>query len=134
MSGATHRGDVYDLAVELARPVARGLLPRSIADATILMTALRCCDGRYDPIDTAQIAAFVLRRRARDMTMKRDVAESRIIHSLRPLIARREPKNVLLHAAHDVNGAAGFPLSETEVDSIVATQVWWSLRRRTGNE
>jgi hypothetical protein len=43
------------------------------------------------------------------------------------MIAVRRPSNVLRAEAHDLNGAAGFPLSEDEVDDIAAEEVWHSM-------
>lgn len=46
-------------------------------------------------------------------------AVSAIAEALRPLIARRAPKNRLLSEAHDVNVDLGSPLSEDEIEPAV---------------
>ena len=53
----------------------------------------------------------------------------RVKHRLRP---HRGPQaaHVLRAEAHDVNGAAGFPLEEREVNGLVTTEIFWALPNR----
>ena len=125
------------MARELARPVARGYLTHTEADVALIV---RACGypGNYDPVDTARLALHLLRQHLRAEENRRALALCRIANTLRPMIARRAPKNQLLAEAHGVNGEMGFPLTEAEVTAAVVEQVWWALpsaprgRRRVG--
>lgn len=127
--------DIFTLARELSRPVACGLLPIGHADATLLVCAIRQEAPGFDPISQARTAACLMRQRAKEICVQREVAAYRIVRAVKPLIATREPKNVLLRTAHDINGRNGFPLRETEVEPVVKREVAWSNlseRRRHG--
>lgn len=63
---------------------------------------------------------------------RREEAEARVKRRMRPLIALRKPSNVVLAEAHGENGAAGFPLSEREVNTLVAAEMLWAIPRRGG--
>src|SRR4051812_6889088 len=105
--GAVHR--VHRFAESLARPVALGYLPRSLADAAILLIALKADCGRLDQIEIARFSAWLLRRKVRDRDDIRTAVEYRIARALGPLIAQREKRNILRRTAHDTDAGAGSP-------------------------
>lgn len=121
--------DIFALARELSRPVARGLLPVRHADATLLVCAIRHETPGFDPFGQARTAASLMRQRIKEISVQREVTEYRIVRAVRPLIATREPKNVLLRSAHDINGRSGFPLREVEVEPVVKREVAMSNAR-----
>ena len=83
------KGDPYQLARELARPVVRGYL--SLAEAQ-------------------EIA---------HLETQRAITSYHITRLVRRLRAIGKPRNVLLAEAHGLNGEANFPLSEDEVADLV---------------
>ena len=122
---------VFGLAAQLARPLARGWLPPAHANAVLLNAALaaaRASGG--DPLVLWRGAQHVLRLRVRNETLRRDLAAHAIDHVLQPLLASLRPSRVLLAEAHNVNGNAGFPLLEEEVNNITRTEIYWFLQRR----
>ena len=125
----------YPLAAELARPVARGWLTLTDAHIALLLAACQAVRNGYQDQDAAgiwRLQRHVLGLHLEAEERRRDLAEARVKRRLRPLIALRKPSNVLLAEAHDVNGAAGFPLEEREVNSIAATEMYWAMPRHGG--
>lgn len=124
----------YDLAAELARPVARGYLSLSHAHAALLAAALaqQRLGSPYDAHDVYRGLQHVLGLHLERLERRRAVAEMRMKRRLRPLIALRKPRNVLLAEAHDVNGAEGFPFDEPDVSVIAAREVYFAGRRSYG--
>ena len=125
----------YPLAAALARPVARGYLTLTEAHAELLLAACHAVRDGYPDHDAAgiwRLQRHVLRLHLEAEERRRDLAEARVKHRLRPLIALRKPPNVLRAEAHDVNGAAGFPLEEREVNGLVTTEIFWALPNRQG--
>jgi hypothetical protein len=124
----------YALAAELARPVARGHLTLTDADAELLLTAfgLHRNGSPYDPLDVFSGLQHILRLHLERLEVARDLAAMRIRSRLRPLLALRKPSNVLLAEAHDVNGAAGFPFDEETVTAMATTEMYWAMPARQG--
>jgi hypothetical protein len=120
------KGGAYELARELAGPVARGWLTLTVADAALIVRVSQC-PGEYDLLDTVRFAQHLLRQLLQKEEDRRALARSRIKNTLGPMIARRAPKNHLFAEAHGVNGEMGFPLMEAEVTAVVVEQVWWAL-------
>jgi hypothetical protein len=115
------------LAKSLGRPVAKGQLNSAQAEAALLVQSIRLDrDGflEHDPIDVARIATHITHLNARNLTAKRETTIGAIRRGLQPLLGIGARSNRLRAAAHDENGAAGFPLSEPEVDEIVAMEIW----------
>ena len=125
----------YVLAAELARPVARGWLPLGHAHAALLATALanRRSGSPYDPFHVFKGLRHILDLHLEAEERRRAVAEMRMKRRLRPLIALRKPRNVLLAEAHGVNGADRFPFTEDEVTDITAAEVSRENSRRRFN-
>lgn len=123
--------NIYGIAREMARPVARGDLPLVQADAAIICDTLQqersgALAGLHAP-DVVHLKRFLLRGYIEREQARRELAEHRIRRLLAPMIAARKPRNVLLAEAHGVNGAADFPLTEEEVTDVVRTEVFYSL-------
>ena len=121
----------YRLAKCLARPVARGWLSHEDAEdcllAEVLAARRRGTLGPYDPVTVYGGLRWILAQYLAAEEARRDLAAVRIRYRLKPLLAVRKPPNALLAEAHDVNGAAGFPLTEREITDCVAAEVYRSL-------
>jgi hypothetical protein len=108
------------LAKEMARPVARGLLPLPHADATLLAFAIKASrEGRleFEPVQFARICCHILRLWRRNHAASRDTAAGRIRRSVDRLIEIREPSSVIRQAAHDLNSNA--VLRNYEVERLI---------------
>lgn len=121
----------YALAASLARPVARGWLTRTEADVSLLNAAMQAQrnGSPYDPVVVYGGLRHILSLHLEAEDRRRDRVAGRIRRRLKPLLALRKPRNVLLAEAHDVNGDAGFPLLEPEVAEIAAIEAYWDARR-----
>ena len=126
----------YRLAAELARPVARGHLTRTQADATLLASTLQAKrEGRlpYDVKDVFGGLRHILTLNLENEERRRAMTEHRIQRRIYSVIEKRKPSRVVLAEAHDVNGADGFPFDETDVTTmaVVAMRraVRWEGRR-----
>lgn len=118
--------NAYLLAEQLARPVARGYLTLNEAKATLLAAALRAYreGSPYEPEPVYQMLLHIFGQHLEKEQTRRGMTEMRVARRLKPLIALRKPRNVLLAEAHDVNGTEGFPLTEDEVADVAATEVY----------
>ena len=123
--------NIYGSAKELARPVARGDLSLTEADAALIVATLR--EERAGELegcmaaDVVRLKQFLLRQYLHREEVARDLTAHRIRRRLKPLIVLHKPPNVLYAEAHDVNGADGFPLDEPEVTDIAKMEMYWSL-------
>jgi hypothetical protein len=126
-AGANRVADVLALAKQLAGPIARGRLPAGQATAALFVVSLhleRAGLLGYDAIDVAQIAEHIAGLRNRNDAARRETTEGAIRRVMQPLLGIGARSNRLRAAAHDENGAAGFPLSEAEVEEIALTEAW----------
>jgi hypothetical protein len=123
--------DIYGPARKLARPVARGWLPLEQAYADLLVTTLREERsgelGQRTAPDVFRFKRFLLQTEVTRLEVARDLASHRICRLIKPMIALRKPWGSLMAEAHNLNGEAGFPLTESEVTELVETEVWWAL-------
>jgi hypothetical protein len=122
----------YPLAKELARPVARGYLTLTEAHVALLHAALDAVANGYQPQDVLgiwKLQRHVLGLHLEDEERRRDVASAQVKRRVRLQLTLRKPRNAVLAEAHDVNGAAGFPLLEPEVNAIAAAELLWTLPR-----
>jgi hypothetical protein len=124
----------YALAAELARPVARGYLTLTEAH-TAMLTGTVAAErlgklGRYKATDVYHLQQHILGLHLARLETKRAMTEAQIKRRIRPLIALRKPRNVLLAEAHDVNGAEGFPFDEPAVADIAASEVYRAVQAR----
>lgn len=122
---------LYGLARELGRAVARDMLPLEEAYAACINAALEAerTDGlsHYNASDVCSFLRFLVQDTAKREDERRMLARHRIRRTLQPLVAMHKPSHILRAEAHGVNGAEGFPLTEPEVDDIVATELWFAL-------
>jgi hypothetical protein len=126
----------YALAAELARPVARGYLTLTEAH-TAMLTGTVAAErlgklGRYKAVDVYRLQQHILGLRLEQLENKRADAVSRIRRRVREHIAIGKPRNAVRAEAHDVNGAAGFPLDEPDVTAIADIAVYHAGRHRHG--
>lgn len=126
--------NLYPKALSLARPVARGWLSLTHAHTSLMADAFKAeRDGDLDgcqPLDVWRIGCHLLSQQLERELVRRDVAAAKVRRRLRPLIALRRPRNVLLAEAHDVNGADGFPFTEEEITDLTREAVWFALPTR----
>lgn len=125
---------VHALAISMASPIIRGYLSGSEAYAALAVAALKLDNGQA-VLDAAwqTLANHVAHQRNTKDRVARWISER-----LSPFIDEHRPRNALLSEAHDVNGAAGFPLTEDEVTDCATQAAWLSLprtprRRRRGS-
>lgn len=120
------------LAVELARPVVRSLLPLASAEAALALALVReeragTSPGAGSFDEKWRIDCHILRLNVEIQEDARDKAIEAIARVIKPMIRAHLPWNHLLAAAHDINGRTGFLLLEPEVAKIVETEVWFAL-------
>lgn len=115
------------LTQSLARPVTLGMLPAPHARAAVALAVLRAAPPAADLAGMIHIWLHLLAAHIRRLEDQRDLLTHAIKRRLRPMIAARKPWNQLMAAAHDLNGADGFPLAEAEVSDIVRTEVYFNL-------
>ena len=134
---------LHGLARELARPVVRGWISRMAAALSLTSAALKLFNqGRLprDPgdVDAAaehlgQLGAAILHTlniNVRRLEAERTTARGRIARVISPMVNSGASVNRVRAEAHNVNGAAGFPLTEAEVGAVVEAQKYWAGRRR----
>lgn len=125
---------LYGIARQLARPVARGYTTKAHAVAALLVAASRARD-KLGPCQVPDIFRGMQdtfnASLAREIE-SRELTTYRIKRTLAPLIGQHKPRNVLLAEAHGTNGRDGFPLTETEVEEIAASEVWYALPAASG--
>jgi hypothetical protein len=125
--------NLYGLAREMARPVARGEIPLAHADAALWVDTLQQeRDGALGPLyagDVARFKRWLLRQEVERCQVVRDLAAHRIRRRVKAMVALRKRSNAVLSEAHGVNGEAGFPLSEDEVSDIADTEMNYASRR-----
>jgi hypothetical protein len=122
------------LTKSLARPVVLGMLPRPHAYGAIALVVAR--DHTIADLAGAMAAwDHVLDLNIKNLETLRCLVEAAIKRALRHLIRRRAPWGQLMAQAHDINGDAGFPLTEGEVAAAVKSEVYFSLpvARRGGH-
>ena len=122
----------YPLAKELARPVARGWLTLTEAHIALLHATLDAVTHGYQDQDVLgiwKLQRHVLGLHLEAEERRRDLAEAQVKRRVRLQLTLRKPRNAVLAEAHDVNGSAGFPLLEREVNSIAAGEMVWALPR-----
>jgi hypothetical protein len=126
----------YALAAELAQPVARGYLTLTEAHSSLLATLLRadrdCALDGYDVRDVYRGLQHILGLHLDRALTRRAIAEMHVKQRVRPLLALRKPRNVLLAEAHGINGAESFPLTEPEVTDIADREIYFAGRRPHG--
>lgn len=126
--------NIYGLARELGRPVARGEMPLAHAHAALIVDTLRQerageLEGSGNASDAFRFKRFLLQGEVERLEVARDLATHRIKRLIAPMIAVRKRSNAILAEAHGVNGAASFPLTEDEVTEVVVGEMNQSLRR-----
>jgi hypothetical protein len=123
--------NLYGIAREMGRPVARGEIPLAHADAALIVDTLQqersgALDGLKAP-DVVRLKRHLLRQEVDRHRIARELAEHRIKRLVWPMIAAHKPSNTILAEAHGHNGEAGFPLTEDEVHAVVRTEMYFAL-------
>jgi hypothetical protein len=124
----------YALAAELAQPVARGYLTLTEAHVALLHAAIEAerAGSPHDPRDVWRGLRHILGLHLDRALTRRAIAKMHVRQRVRPLLALRKPRNVLLAEAHDVNGGEQFPLTEPEVADIADREIYFAGRRHHG--
>ena len=113
--------DPTALANSLAVAVVKGFLPMHRAEAAIaatIGTAWRKGDLQDIPDPTVLIhsGCFVLERKVEELESRREMVMEAMIAMAEPLIEAQTPIRRIRAELHDINGEAGFPLLEAEVE------------------
>jgi hypothetical protein len=123
--------NIYGIAREMGRPVARGEIPLVQAHAALIVDTLaqeRSGElGEFRAHDVVRLKRHLLGLEVHRHQVARALTEHRIKRFIKPMIAARKPPNAILSEAHGINGAAGFPLAEDEVTDIVKERIYWAL-------
>ncbi len=134
--GVSIVAELYALAAELAQPVARGYLTRTEALSTLLFRTLASDRAnqinRLEPTDVFRLQRHLFFQHLARLETRRAITESRIKNRIWPLMKQRQPRNVVLAEAHDVNGADGFPFDEPDITTIAAREMHFAGRQRRG--
>ncbi len=128
--------DLAALAVQLARPVVRGMLPTDQAHAALAAAACRAQrEGRMSPAadieDSLRILCHLLQIQVEKLEIERTRVAAAIGTAVRPLLNRREPRNRVRAEAHDVCADAGRPFTEAEVEELLLDELM-KARLRAG--
>ena len=121
--------DIYQMAASLARPVARGYITRTEADAALLASTLAAKRRgmTYEVRDVFGGLRHILDLHLEKERVRRMLTEQRIQRRIRPLITLRKPSNAVLAQAHSVNGEDGFPFDEADVTEMAVDAIYWAL-------
>lgn len=111
------------LTQSLARPVSRGLLPAAHAYAAIVTAVARATAAGDDLEGLVAFWWFILGEQVYALSGRRDVVVHKICRAIKPMILRQQRSNAMRAEAHEINGATGFLLTETEVDVVVADEI-----------
>lgn len=125
------QASLYPLAAALARPVARGHLTRTQADASLLaatLAAKRLGRMPYDVRDVYRGLRHILTLHLEKEGRRRAMTEHRIQRCIRSVIEAREPSRTVLAEAHHINGADGFPLDEHDVTAMAVVAMRRAVR------
>jgi hypothetical protein len=119
--------NIYGIAREMGRPVARGEIPLVQADAAIICDTLAQeragALGTLLAPDVVRLKRHLLRQEMERHRVARELAAWRIERLVKSMVLLRKRSNAVLAEAHGVNGSAGFPLSEDEVNDIAHTEM-----------
>lgn len=111
---------------EIGHAVALGRVSQTLADISVL--------ARYKDLEEARAKAKTVRRVVSIWKHALEQLRLRIRDVVRENVRAKQPKNVVLAKAHEINASQN--LSEEEVNAIVVEEVFWSLpeapRRRHG--
>jgi hypothetical protein len=125
--------NLYGLAREMGRPVARGEIPLAHADAALIVDTIQQeragSLGTLLAPDVVRLKRFLLRQEVERQQVARDIAAHRISRLVKSMVALRKRSNAVLAEAHGINGEAGFPLAEDEVNDIADTEMNYAARR-----
>ena len=117
---------IASLTQSLARPIVRGLLPYECAAEAIALAIYRE-PAVTDVAGALPVWLHILDLNIHNAEVGRDAARSMVKRAMRGLIPLHTPWPKLMAEAHDINGAAGFPLSEAEVSDVVKLEVYYAL-------
>jgi hypothetical protein len=133
-TGIRSKEDVIALAVSLARPVVREMLPLDHAQAAIAAAVGRACrlgilDDISDPEGLIDVANHILDLNITIQEDKRDAVTHAIARTIRPLIDKQQSIGRLRAEAHDVNAEGGSLLSDAEVEQAVVHALYQARAR-----
>ena len=125
---------LHAMARTMARPVTRGFLPLEQAYAALLVSVLKYeRSGALAPYRAADVLAgakWTLDTWVDREEDARHVTRYRIKRLVWELVGRLAPYREIMAEAHNINGLAGFPLSENEVTFTVRSYVQQATRHK----
>lgn len=124
---------IYGMARQMGRAAAMGFLPRAHADAAMIAAACRAeREGRTECAAPRVVwfAQHLFRQEAERITTRRSVTEYQVAKASRRLMEMNAPVGRIWAEAHNENGAAGFPLTEREVEGVVKAEAATIVRVR----
>lgn len=112
---------IYGMARQMGPACARGYMHPSHAFAAIAVAACRASREapRFRIAPTIAGAHKVLKESAREFAIKMDATRKAIREDATDRIERNDPVPAIRAAAHNINGSAGFPLAEHQVEAAV---------------
>jgi NAD(P)-dependent dehydrogenase (short-subunit alcohol dehydrogenase family) len=125
MSGPATVAYPYDLPPKLARRLAQGEIGQADAElaleqgASVIVAARRHVPDPPDVPWALNLLHHLLAQWLHKIDGDREVVAQRINRRTWQMAERRPPVSSIYAEAHDINGAADFPLSEREVKAIV---------------
>jgi hypothetical protein len=126
------------LAVSLARPVVRGLLPVDQAEAAIAVALRNADQGALPGIGTFEerlkIDCHILKINVDLLEARRCQIIGAITSTLRPLIAKLVFIGRLRAEAHDINAEGGGLLTDADVEAEVVHLLYQARERITGKQ
>jgi hypothetical protein len=131
--------DVTALAVQLARPVTRGMLLIEEAEAAIAVSCMQAAragtlPGAGNVDDVVRIATHILHLNIEQQGNARDLVASAIGRVVKPLIDKFVPIGRLRAEAHDINADHGTLLGESEVEQVVIDALYRARARIRSRE
>jgi hypothetical protein len=126
--------ELLDLTRSLARPllqrkVSAGQVWASIVNAIVKAERDGTLEGTDDLAGRIDRCGAALGEFLRNEDAERAKTRAAIVCGIEPLIAARRTQDRVLTEAHAINGDAGFPFAEREVQDIVTTEIFWMMRR-----
>ena len=124
---------IYGMARQAARAVVMGYLTPAQRDAALIAAACRAeREGRTESTAprVVRFAQHLAKQEAQHVDIRRRSTEYRIAREARRLIEANAPVGRVWAEVHNINGAAGFPLTEEEVRHEVTAEAAAVIRAR----
>jgi len=125
------------MAEEMGKPCARGMIHPSHALAAITRSVVRIDTERppdlpihFTVAGTIHTAHGILKRAAKAHVDRMNATRRAIQKDAMARLEQRQPANAIRAEAHNINGEAGFPLMEHQVEEQVRAAAEIIMKRR----